>query len=83
MNIQSHKLEFIEWLLKLKDEAKLKQLLNFKNHLSRSQKALTPAELKAIEEGLEDFANGDGVDHSEARKLYGKWLSNSMVKKSA
>ena len=82
MSIQSQKLELIEWLLSLKDEAKVKQLLTFKKYLS-SRKKLSAAELKAIDEGLEDFENGDYVDHSEARKLYGKWLSNPVVKKSA
>jgi len=46
-------------------------LLEFSNS---STYELSEAERKSIEEGLEDLKNGNVIPHSEAKKVYEKWL---------
>ncbi len=35
---------------------------------------LTPAHLNAIDEGLKQLDNGEGIEHKEVMKKYDKWL---------
>lgn len=75
LNIQNVKIELIQWLITSEDAATLKKLLNLRESEDGMMvHNLSDAENTEIEEGLQDLKNGNVVPHSEAKKIYGKWL---------
>lgn len=75
LNIQNVKIELIQWLTTIEDVATLKELLEFReSQVKPIVHQLSDVEAAAIDEDLEDLKNGNVVPHSEAKKIYGKWL---------
>ncbi|MBP9151621.1 MAG: hypothetical protein KBF73_05000 [Flavobacteriales bacterium] len=74
MKIEAAKLELIEWLKKLDNEQMLEALLFYKkNHESKDwAEDLTPAQKKAVEQGLADEKAGRMTPSSEVWKKYGR-----------
>ena len=75
INIQNNKIELIHWLSTLTDETIIEKLMKFRE----SEKAdwwneISEREKESIEEGIKDSNSGNIESHSEAKKLYGKWL---------
>jgi len=61
----------------LDDVSTIEKLLKLRESESTDQwKKLSSAEKTSIQKGLEDADAGNLKDHSEAQKIYGKWLSN-------
>jgi predicted transcriptional regulator len=77
MNIQTEKLDLIEWITKLNDVSVIKKLHNLKHSYSRSKDwwdSLEREEIESIERGLEDLKEGRTHSHETARKTYEKYL---------
>ena len=75
INIQNKKIELIQWLSTLNDESIIEKIMK----LRESEKIewweeISKEEIKSIEEGIKDADSGKLQSHSEARKLYEKWL---------
>jgi len=75
INIQNKKIELIQWLSTLNDESTIEKLMK----LRESEKAdwwreISKEEKKSIEKGIKDADSGKLKSHSEAKKLYEKWL---------
>ena len=75
INFQNKKIELIQWLSTLNDESIIEKIMK----LRESEKTdwwteISKEEKKSIEEGIQDADSGRLKSHSEARKLYGKWL---------
>ncbi|MGM1055628.1 MAG: hypothetical protein ACQEWG_07085 [Bacteroidota bacterium] len=74
-NIQNKKIELIQWLSTLNDESIIEKIMK----LRESERIdwweeISKEEKKSIEEGIKDADSGKLKPHSEARKLYEKWL---------
>lgn len=77
MNIQTEKLDLIEWISKLRDTAIIEKLREIKNDYSKSEDwwtSLKKEELDSINRGLKDFEEGRIHSHETARKIYEKYL---------
>jgi hypothetical protein len=77
MNTQTlnEKLELIQWLSTLEDVSVIKKLMVFKKEETKDWwNSISEEEEKSINEGIIQADNNELKPHSEARKLYGKWL---------
>lgn len=76
MEIEKDKLEIINWITTLKDEASIEKLRMLMNSTTKFDwwKEISEEELSAIEKGLEDIKAGKVRPHKEVKKLYEKWL---------
>jgi hypothetical protein len=75
LNLEHSKIELIQWLSTLDDAKIIGKLLKLReSERSDWAKSISDEERNSIKRGIEDADNGNLVDHSEARKLYGKWL---------
>ncbi len=75
IDIQDKKIELILGLATLNDESIIEKIMK----LRESEKvdwweSISKEEKRSIEQGIEDAASGRMKPHSEAKKLYGKWL---------
>jgi len=75
MNIHAEKIKLIEWITQINDVVVLDKLLQFrsKNHADWWVE-LNDYEKDELNLGLKDLDEGNTIDHSEARKLYEKYL---------
>ncbi len=74
-SILNSKLELIQWLSTIEDKAIIDKLLRFRDEENKDWWNSTSLEAKvSIEKGITDAENGKLSSHSEARKLYEKWL---------
>ena len=74
-NIQSIKIELIQWLTTLDDRSIIQKVIELrKNNTTNWWEELSKEERKSIEQGLSDAKEGKFVHHSEVRKVYEKWL---------
>jgi hypothetical protein len=75
LKIQNKKLELIQWLSSLNDLSVLEKIIDIRKQESKDWwLSINELEKKSIENGLEDAENGKLNPHSQARKLYDKWL---------
>ena len=74
-NIQNIKIELIQWLTTLDDHSLLQKILELRKSQSNDWWNEIPTiEKKSIERGISDAESGKLKSHSEARKIYEKWL---------
>ena len=74
-NIQNIKIELIQWLTTLDDSSLIQKILDLrKNQAKDWWSEISEAEKKSIEKGISDSEKGKLNSHSEARKIYEKWL---------
>ena len=75
-SLEKGKLEIIKWVTTLKDETSIERLKMLKDNKSELDwwDQISDDEKNAIEKGLEDVKAGRVKPHSEARKIYEKWL---------
>ncbi|MFA6924154.1 MAG: hypothetical protein WC223_07845 [Bacteroidales bacterium] len=76
-NIQSEKLNIIEWILGLQDRTileKIKYLINNPKTTTDWWDTISEVERHSIENGLNDIENGRITSHSKVKKNYEKWL---------
>jgi len=75
LNIQNQKIELIQWLTTLNDKTLIQKLIEFRNNLTSDWwSEISNKEKESIERGLSDADSGNLNSHSEARKIYEKWL---------
>jgi len=77
MNIQSEKLNLIEWISRLNDNSIIERLRNIKDDYSKSEDwwdSLKKEELESINRGLKDLDEGRVHTNETARKTYEKYL---------
>ena len=77
MNIQSQKLDLIDWISKLNDSSVIETLRSIKENYTKSRDwcaDLSNEELASIQRGLKDIEDGRLHSHESARQIYGKYL---------
>ncbi|MBO6186250.1 MAG: hypothetical protein J6O88_16445 [Chryseobacterium sp.] len=73
--ILNEKLELIQWLSTLEDTSIIKKLVQFRKEETKDWwNSISDEEKKSIEKGIAEADENDVKPHSEARKLYEKWL---------
>ncbi len=73
--ILNEKLELIQWLSTLEDTSIIKKLIQFRKEETKDWwNSISDEEKKSIEKGIAEADENDLKPHSEARKLYEKWL---------
>ncbi|MEI7489206.1 MAG: hypothetical protein WCJ72_17700 [Chryseobacterium sp.] len=69
------KLELIQWLSTLEDKSIIEKLINLRKEETKDWwNTISEEEKASIEKGITDAENKNLKSHSEARKLYEKWL---------
>lgn len=76
--ISNKKIELIQWLSALEDKSVIEKLMKFRMEETKNSAQSATEEEQSIEKGIKEADNQNLVPHSEARKLYEKWLKNSM-----
>lgn len=75
INILDKKIELIQWLSTLEDQSTIEQLIKFRKEKTKDWwDSISNEEKASIEKGIEEADAGNLKDHSEARRLYEKWL---------
>lgn len=77
MNIQTEKLNLIEWISKLNDTSIIDRLREIKEDYSKSKEwwdTLKKEEIESINRGLRDFDEGRIHSQETAKKIYEKYL---------
>ena len=77
MNIQTEKLNLIEWISRLNDNSVIDKLNQIKEDYIKSgdwSDTLQQEEIESITRGLKDFDEGRIHSHDTAHKLYEKYL---------
>ena len=75
INIQNKKIELIQWLSTLNDESVIEKIMELKeNEKTDWWKKISKEEKNSVEQGIRDADSGKLKSHSEAKKLYEKWL---------
>ena len=75
INVQNAKIELIQWLTTLEDSAIIQKIMDLrKRELKDWWNEISEAEKNAVESGISDADKGNLKPHSEAQKIYGKWL---------
>ena len=74
-NIQNIKIELIQWLTTLDDYSLIQKILDLrKSQIKDWWSEISEKEKASITKGILDAENGQLNSHSEARKVYEKWL---------
>lgn len=75
INIQNAKIDLIQWVTTLEDSSVIEKLLNIRKEQTEDwQNELSKAEIESIQLGLTDGEKGNVKPHTEAKKIYEKWL---------
>jgi hypothetical protein len=75
LNIERTKLDLIQWLSTIDNVEVLNKLLAFRKEENADWwHSISEKEKQLIETGLKDSEAGNVKPHSEAKKLYEKWL---------
>jgi hypothetical protein len=74
LQIEKRKLELIQWLSTLEDLNILDKISALKKEQKDWWDTISDDEKASIEKGIEQANAGNLKPHSEARKLYEKWL---------
>ncbi len=75
LNIQSKKLELIQWLSTIEDLSVLNKIIDLKKQENKDWwNSISESEKQSIEKGLKDAESGKLNSHSKAKQLYDKWL---------
>ncbi len=75
LNIQSAKIELIQWLTTLEDTSLIQKIMELRKSETKDWwNEISESEKKSIELGLTDAEKGKLNPNSEAEKIYRKWL---------
>jgi len=75
LNIQNKKLELIQWLSSIEDSTVIEKIMELRKKESKDWwSSISASEKEAIESGIKDANSGKLNPHSNARKIYEKWL---------
>jgi hypothetical protein len=74
-NIQDIKIDLIQWITALDDEQLIQEIVALKKRsFDAKWDKLSAEEKKSIQKGIDDAENNRLKPHSEAKKIYEKWL---------
>jgi hypothetical protein len=74
-NIQNKKIELIQWVSSIEDESIIEKIVELRKKEDKDWwNSISENEKKAIENGLNDAEAEKLNPHSNAKKLYEKWL---------
>ncbi len=74
-NILNKKLELIQWVSSIEDESIIEKIVELRKKEDKVWwNSISENEKEAIENGLKDAEAGNLNPHSNAKKLYEKWL---------
>lgn len=75
IDLQNKKIELIQWLSTLNDESIIEKIMKLRETEKTDWwKEISKEERKSIDKGIQDADSGKLKSHSEAKKLYEKWL---------
>ena len=75
LSIQNQKIELIQWLTTLDDNSVIQRLIEFRNNQTKDWwTEISNDERASIKKGIIDANAGNLKPHSDARKIYEKWL---------
>ena len=75
LNILNKKLELIQWLSTIEDSSIIEKIMDLRKKESKDWwNSISESEKESLEKGLLDADAGKLNPHSNARKLYEKWL---------
>jgi hypothetical protein len=75
LNIQTKKIELIQWLSTIEDLSVINKLIDLKKQENKDWwNSISESEKQSVEKGLSDAEAGKLNSHSKAKQLYGKWL---------
>ncbi len=75
IDLQNKKIELIQWLSTLNDESIIEKIMKLRETEKKDWwEEISKEERKSIDKGIQDADSGKLKSHSEARKLYEKWL---------
>lgn len=75
IEILDEKLQLIQWLSTVEDSNVIEKIMKIRNEETKDWwNSVSDEEKKSIEMGIADAENGKMASHTEARKLYEKWL---------
>ncbi len=75
LNMQNKKLELIQWLTSIEDSTVIEKIMELRKKESKDWwSSISESEKEAIESGIKDANTGKLNPHSDARKIYEKWL---------
>jgi len=75
LNIQNKKLELIQWLSTIEDSTIIEKIMDLRKKESKDWwNSISENEKESLEQGLKEADSGKLNPHSNARKLYEKWL---------
>ena len=75
LNILNKKLELIQWLSTIEDSTIIEKIMDLRKKESKDWwNSISESEKESIEKGLQDADAGKLNHHSNARKLYERWL---------
>ena len=75
LNMLNKKLELIQWLSTIEDSSIIEKIMDLRKKESKDWwNSISESEKESIEKGLLDADAGKLNPHSNARKLYEKWL---------
>lgn len=75
ISLEHKKIELIQWLSTLEDTAIIDKLMQLRDSEKESWwSEISDAEKTSITKGIQDADSGKLNPHSEAQKIYGKWL---------
>ena len=75
LNALNKKIELIQWLSSIEDSSIIDKIMELKKKESKDWwNSISDDEKQSIEKGIQDADSGKLKPHSEARKLYEKWL---------
>ncbi|HLS30669.1 MAG TPA: hypothetical protein VK021_07415 [Flavobacteriaceae bacterium] len=71
----TEKLDLIQWLSSIEDESIIEKLLEFRRKETTDWwEQISDEEKASINKGIKEADNKELKSHSEARKIYAKWL---------
>ena len=74
-NVNSQKLELIQWLSTTEDQSTIEKLIEFKNKENKDWwDSLSEKEEQSINKGILDAEKGNLKSHSIVKNRYEKWL---------
>ena len=75
VNIQNAKIDLIQWLTTIEDRSIIQKIMELRNADKEDWwNKISDTEKKSIELGISDSDFGNLKPHSEAKKIYEKWL---------
>lgn len=75
LDIKKTKIDLIQWLTTLEDPDLIQKLIELRKNESKNWwNEISESEKKSIKKGISEADNGILKPHSEAKKIYEKWL---------